>query len=97
MTLPGALYDKFIMAPAYPEILAHEVGHMLGLDDEYSLVTSNVLPIHSLADMMRSKHKQRGYEATSYQDMRCNLDSIMCLRETLYPYHFDHILGRMKL
>ncbi len=97
VTMPGALYDRFIMAPAPDYILAHEMGHMLGLDDEYALITSNVLPVNSLIDMMKAKHKQRGFERTGYQDMRCNLESLMCLREKIYPYHFDHILGRMKL
>lgn len=91
----GALYDKFIMAPAFSSILAHEVGHMMGLDDEYSVVTSNMFPVNSLVEMVSGHERHNDY--TSYQDMRCNLDSIMCLKETIYPYHLDHILGRIEL
>lgn len=91
----GALYDKFITAPAYASILSHEVGHMMGLDDEYSMITSNVLPVNSLIEYVDFKHAGRDDDYSTYKDMRCNLESIMCLKETIYPYHLDHILGRI--
>jgi hypothetical protein len=97
VTVFAALYDRFIMAPAPSYMLEHEIGHMLGLDDEYSMVTSNVLPIHTLTNMMKAKNKQRSNDEANFQDMRCNLESIMCLREKIYPYHFDHVLGRIKI
>lgn len=93
----GALYDKFITAPAYADILAHEIGHMMGLDDEYSPITSNVVPVNSLIEAVSARHANRHMDFTAYKDMRCNLESIMCLKDTVYPYHLDHILGRMKL
>jgi hypothetical protein len=92
----GALYDKFIMAPAPSSFLSHEAGHMMGLDDEYSFITTNILPVNSLTEKMSIYHRNRDMDYTSYQDMRCNLESIMCLREKIYPYHLDHILGRIK-
>jgi len=88
-TTLGALYDKFFYHGFREDTLAHEIGHMLGLDDEYSLITSNVLPINELTK--RDKH----FEYTAYQDMRCHLESLMCLRSTLYPYHFEHVFGRI--
>ena len=91
----GALYDKFIIAPAYASILSHEVGHMMGLDDEYSFVTSNMLPVNSAIEMVSGHKRHNDY--TAYQDMRCNLQSIMCLKDKVYPYHLDHILGRIEL
>jgi hypothetical protein len=91
----GALYDKFIVAPAYASILSHEVGHMMGLDDEYSMITSNVLQFHTMKEMVSGHERHMDY--TAYKDMRCNLESIMCLRDTIYPYHLDHILGRIEL
>lgn len=91
----GALYDKFIIAPAYASILSHEVGHMMGLDDEYSFVTSNMLPVNSAIEMVSGHERHNDY--TAYKDMRCNLESIMCLREKVYTYHLDHILGRIEL
>ena len=91
----GALYDKFIVAPAYASILSHEVGHMMGLDDEYSMITSNVLPYHELKEMVTGEKHHNDY--TAYKDMRCNLESIMCLKDKIYPYHLDHILGRIEL
>lgn len=97
VTYFGALYDRFITAPAYADILAHEVGHMMGLDDEYSPITSNVLPVNSLIEAVSIRHANRDMDYTAYQDMRCNLDSIMCLKDTIYPYHLNHILGRIKL
>lgn len=92
----GALYDRFIYANYGEDVLAHEIGHMLGLDDEYSMVTSNILNINTWIDATIHHSKHRGYEYSAYQDMRCHLESIMCLKETLYPYHFDHILGRIE-
>jgi hypothetical protein len=91
----GALYDKFIVAPAYASILSHEVGHMMGLDDEYSMITSNVLQFHTMKEMVSGHERHNDY--TAYKDMRCNLESIMCLRDTIYPYHLDHIIGRIEL
>lgn len=96
VTFFGALYDKFISAPASTDILAHEVGHMMGLDDEYSAITSNVLPVNELLESVSKRHANREMDYTAYKDMRCNLESIMCLRETVYPYHLNHILGRIK-
>lgn len=96
VTFFGALYDKFISAPAYTDILAHEIGHMVGLDDEYSPITSNVLPVNSMLEAVSVRHAKRDMDYTAYKDMRCNLESIMCLRETIYPYHLDHVLGRIK-
>jgi hypothetical protein len=92
----GALYDKFITAPAYADILAHEIGHMVGLDDEYSPITSNLLPVNEMLEAVSVRHSKRDMDYTAYKDMRCNLESIMCLREKIYPYHLDHILGRIK-
>lgn len=97
VTIFGALYDKFIVAPAYADILSHEVGHMMGLDDEYTLVTSNIVPANELLQMTSKRHSDRHMDYTSYKDMRCNLDSIMCLRDVVYDYHINHILGRMTL
>lgn len=91
----GALYDKFIMAPAYTSTLVHELGHMMGLDEEYAVVTSNALSIHSGMELVTGSKRHVDY--SMYKDMRCNLESIMCLRETVYPYHVDHILGRIEL
>ena len=96
-TIFGALYDKFIMAPAYESVLSHEIGHMMGLDDEYSMITSNVLPVAELVEMTQPQNRDRHMDYTAYKDMRCNLESIMCLREKVYPYHLDHILGRIEL
>jgi hypothetical protein len=96
VTFFGALYDKFISAPAHADILAHEVGHMMGLDDEYSPITSNVLPVNELLESVSKRHANRDMDYTAYKDMRCNLDSIMCLRETVYPYNLNHILGRIE-
>jgi hypothetical protein len=92
----GALYDKFIMAPASSSILAHEIGHMVGLDDEYSPITSNIIPVNSLLESVSARHANRDMDYTSYKDMRCNLDSIMCLKDTIYNYHLNHILGRIR-
>jgi hypothetical protein len=97
VTIFGALYDKFITFPAYEDILSHEIGHMLGLDDEYTLITSNIIPVHELLEMTSKRKSDRTYDYSAYKDMRCNLDSIMCLRDTVYDYHINHILGRMTL
>lgn len=94
-TTLGALYDKFFFYGFGADTLAHEIGHMLGLDDEYTLVTSNVLPVHEIIHKVKTKEKN--FEYTAYQDMRCHLESLMCLRSTLYPYHFEHIFGRIPL
>lgn len=91
----GALYDKFITAPAYSSILSHEVGHMMGLDDEYTVGTSNLVPVNTLLAYVDFKHSGRDDEYATYKDMRCNLESIMCLKDKIYPYHLDHILGRI--
>lgn len=96
VTFFGAIYDKFIVAPAVASILSHEVGHMMGLDDEYSPVTSNILPVNQLLESVSARHSNRDMDYSSYKDMRCNLESIMCLKETIYPYHLDHILGRIN-
>lgn len=97
VTIFGALYDKFITFPAYEDMLSHEIGHMLGLDDEYTLVTSNIVPVNQLLEMLDKNKANRAHDYTSYQDMRCNLESIMCLRDRIYDYHINHILGRMTL
>lgn len=93
-TMVGGLYDKFIFAPAPEETLSHEIGHMMGLDDEYA-ISSNAISKSSIREFIRpTEIKHRDYFL--YQDLRCNLESIMCLRDTVYPYHIDHILGRIK-
>jgi hypothetical protein len=97
VTFFGALYDKFITFPAYSDILSHEVGHMMGLDDEYSVITSNLLPVNELLEMTNKSKADRSMDYSAYKDMRCNLESIMCLRDTVYGYHIDHILGRISL
>lgn len=95
VTKRAGLYDSFIMAPADLDMLVHEIGHMLGLDDEYKIVTSNLLPVNTIVKDMKFKHRHP--ESAALQDYRCNLESIMCHRQTVYPYHIDHILGRIKL
>ncbi len=94
-TLMGALYDKFILYMVPEDILAHEIGHMMGLDDEYS-PHSNLIPVHTILQSFSSRHADRHDDYSSYKDMRCNLESMMCLRTTLYPYHYNHILGRIR-
>lgn len=89
----GALYDTFLYYGFGADVFAHEVGHMLGLDEEYALVTSNILPYHELKNDLL--HKGEDFETTGIKDMRCNLDSIMCVRETIYPYHYNNILRRI--
>lgn len=90
----GALYDSFIMKPAPTDILAHEIGHMMGLDDEYSFVTDKLEVHHHLNYLLK---KDLPDEYNTWKDMRCVIDSIMCLRETVLDYHINHIFGRLQL
>lgn len=89
----GALYDSFLYYRFGSDVYAHEIGHMLGLDEEYAVVTSNIIPYHQLKNDLF--HKGEDFETTGTKDMRCNLESIMCLRETIYPYHYNNILRRI--
>lgn len=89
----GALYDKFLFFKFDASVYAHEIGHMLGLGEEYNPITSNVIPWHTLANKFLNKGQSS--ETVMKRDMRCNLDSIMCLRDTIYPYHFNEILNRI--
>lgn len=89
----GALYDKFLFFKFDASIYAHEIGHMLGLGEEYNPITSNVIPLHTTTNKFHNKAQPR--ESAIKRDMRCNLDSIMCLRDTIYPYHFNEILNRI--
>lgn len=89
----GALYDKFLFFKFDASIYAHEIGHMLGLGEEYNPMTSNVIPWHTLANNFLNKGQSN--EEVLKRDMRCNLESIMCLRDTIYPYHFNEILNRI--
>jgi hypothetical protein len=92
VTYFGAIYNSFIMAPAPSSVLTHEIGHMLGLDEEYAYFMTNILPVHTLLDQS-NKHT----EYLTYKESRCNLDSIMCWREKIYDYHLNHIFGRIHL
>ncbi|MBL7716799.1 MAG: hypothetical protein JNL01_15140 [Bdellovibrionales bacterium] len=95
----GAEYDKFIVAPLDKEMLAHEIGHMMGLDDEYRMLGSNIAP-HEWADSLKQlftgkQPSEIRKETSDTRDMKCQLDSIMCLRRQVHPYHIRHILGRV--
>lgn len=95
----AAEYDKFIVAPVDKEMLAHEIGHMMGLDDEYRMIGSNLSP-HEWGDAIRQAISGKATsedrkERADTLDMKCQLDSIMCLRRRVMPYHVDHILGRI--
>jgi hypothetical protein len=89
-----ALYDQVLPANPDQETLAHEIGHMMGLDDENDLI-STFASFHQILDMTIHRKKERDFYYSAYQDSKCNLESLMCLKTTIYPYHFDHILGRM--
>ncbi len=96
----GALYDKYMWALASTDTLTHEIGHMLGLDEEYPLLSSNVFNFHQnvevALDLVGLSDEKNSDVRAVIKDKRCHLDSIMCHDyKKVYPYHYDHILGRI--
>jgi hypothetical protein len=59
--------------------IAHEIGHMLGLDDEYNQVVGSALPMYHF----------------TYNESYCNPDSIMCDQGIPKPYHYYMIFRRL--
>jgi hypothetical protein len=90
----GALYDKYIWHNYRADVFAHEIGHMMGLGEEYNPITSNIIPIYAIANKLFKKGES--FEKETIKDMRCNLKSIMCLQGKVYPYHYEEILGRIQ-
>lgn len=91
----GGLYDKYVHARPGSKLLAHEIGHMMGLDDEYKVFTTNILKINRLIDKWFHKNKSQDF---SYQkDIGCNTQSLMCSGQKLYPYHFEQILRKIEI
>lgn len=94
----GALYDKSMWALDTYDTIAHEIGHMLGLDEEYSFFTSNVFTLHQNMEFFNKKKTPESRNSAVLKDARCNLKSVMCSHgTTVYPYHYNHILGRLNL
>ncbi len=155
-----ALYDRFWSLSLSSVECAHEIGHMMGLNEEYK-AWSNALSLNNAEAVlnyrgvvyirlvlnefisMRSQNSKR-FEHMSYRsqlqtiqdaieafehsdaelieranrqnlelvdfktyynrfvlnevnlirNLRCHVESIMCLRRTIYPYHYDLILSR---
>jgi hypothetical protein len=62
------------------DTMAHEIGHMMGLDDEYNQVVGSALPLYHM----------------TYAESYCDPESIMCDDATGRPqkYHYYMIMRR---
>ncbi len=90
----GGLYDTYIYVLADYFTFAHEIGHMMGIDDEYKLITANVLPVNKLYNKVF--HAHRHWEFAAQKDLGCNLESLMCSGDMIYPYHYEQILRKVE-
>ena len=59
--------------------IAHEIGHMLGLDDEYNQIVGSALPLYHF----------------TYNESYCNPESIMCDEGQPKSYHYYMIFRRL--
>lgn len=72
-------------------VYSHEIGHMMGLEDEYSRIRAIINPGYFM-------YKKNGYQYD------CSTDSLMCNAVVMWtqkdplprPYHYYLILNRMK-
>lgn len=89
----SAMYSSFLYYNFREDVYAHEIGHMMGLDEEYAVITSNIFPYHQLKNDLLGLDET--FETTATKDMRCNINSIMCLKDKVYSYHYENILRRI--
>ncbi len=97
--LVAALYNRNIPPISDPIFFAHEIGHMMGLDDEYSYA-GGLLPLGPAGVVDRVFHRDRrnrGVDISKQLDARCWRNSLMCsgiAEGDPYPYHHYLILRR---
>jgi hypothetical protein len=83
------------------ETIAHEFGHMMGLDDEYDQITGSMLTDVNRALISRRNRQQLNTFSDRYhfgmdKAMKCDQDSLMCNSYSgeIRPWHLYSIFKR---
>lgn len=79
--------------------IAHEFGHMMGLDDEYDNMATTLLSLPSYwisGINPNGRDKQERFSIQTIKQMKCDLNSIMCNSESLgvQSHHLYVIFSR---
>lgn len=79
--------------------IAHEIGHMMGLDDEYDNLATTLLtfPAYWISGINpKGRDKQERFSIQAIKQMKCDLNSIMCNDESLgvQSHHLYVIFSR---
>ena len=84
------------------ETIAHEFGHMMGLDDEYDQITGSSLrdinrALISRANRSHLRSFRDRYMFGHYKAMKCDQESLMCNshRGEIRPWHLYSIFKRI--
>jgi hypothetical protein len=101
------LKEKFTRGPYYKRwslawpitTYAHEIGHMMGLDDEYSNLNATLftLPTFLISGATHLDFGSDRMAITQIKEMSCDLNSIMCYDEmgSVQAHHLYIIFARI--